>query len=237
MEKRKVDVAIIGAGTSGMGAYRTASAYTDNVLLIEGNVYGTTCARVGCMPSKLLIAAADAAHHAKTTSQFGIEVDNIQIHGTDVLARVRRERDRFVGFVEETVEAWPEQQRIMGYAKFTSNNTLLVNDNVEIEAKRIVIATGSSPSYPPFLAAARDRLLINDQVFELPDLPESVVVFGPGVIGLELGQALSRLGVKVRMFGVSGSLGAIADDEIRDYATKTFQEEFYLDTQCAEINR
>ncbi len=67
-EIREVDVAIIGAGTAGMGAYRNAARETDSVLLIEGNAYGTTCARVGCMPSKMLIAAANAAHageHAK----------------------------------------------------------------------------------------------------------------------------------------------------------------------------
>ena len=85
-------------------------------------------------------------------------------------------------------------------------------------SKRIVIATGSRPSYPPFLSAAGDRLLLNDDVFELEDLPRSVVVFGPGVIGLELGQALSRLGVDVRMFGAGGAIGPLRDPAIRDYA-------------------
>ena len=72
MKQRKVKVAIIGAGTAGMVAYQRARKHTDSVLLIEGKQYGTTCARVGCMPSKLLIAAADAAHAARSTGLFGI---------------------------------------------------------------------------------------------------------------------------------------------------------------------
>ena len=67
MQKLNADVVIIGTGTAGMGAYREALKNTDSVLLIEAEEYGTTCARVGCMPSKLLIAAADAAHHARHT--------------------------------------------------------------------------------------------------------------------------------------------------------------------------
>jgi len=98
-----VDVAIIGSGTAGMAAYRAAREHTDNIVLIEGGEYGTTCARVGCMPSKLLIAAADAAHHAQNTAAFGVTVEGVKVNGKAVMARVRSERDRFVGFVLESV--------------------------------------------------------------------------------------------------------------------------------------
>lgn len=67
MKVINVEVAIIGAGTAGMGAYRAAKEYTDQIILIEGGEYGTTCARVGCMPSKLLISATDAAYHSSKT--------------------------------------------------------------------------------------------------------------------------------------------------------------------------
>ena len=83
-----VDVAIIGSGTAGMGAYRTARAHTDSVLLIEGGPYGTTCARVGCMPSKLLIAAAEVAHQARHADRFGVHVNGLSIDGAAVMARV-----------------------------------------------------------------------------------------------------------------------------------------------------
>lgn len=227
------DVAIIGAGTAGLGAYRAAKASKDSVLLIESGPYGTTCARVGCMPSKLLIAAAEAAHAVKTAPMFGVHTQPAQINGREVMQRVRAERDRFAGFVVESVDTIPEQDKLRGHARFIGDHRLQITlpsgQTIEITAASIVIATGSRPSYPPHFADLGDRLLINDSVFELEDLPDAIAVFGPGVIGLELGQALSRLGVRIKVFGVGGGLGAIRDPEIRDYAAKTFNEEFYLD--------
>ena len=94
MEAKHVDVAIIGAGSAGMRAYREATRVTDSVLLIEGAEYGTTCAHVGCMPSKLLIAAAEAAYSGAHAREFGVEYGPPAIDGVAVMDRVRRERDR-----------------------------------------------------------------------------------------------------------------------------------------------
>ncbi|MBL4576039.1 MAG: FAD-dependent oxidoreductase, partial [Opitutaceae bacterium] len=232
MKKIKVDIAIIGSGTAGMGAYRAAKSNGNKVLMIEAAEYGTTCARVGCMPSKLLIAAADAAHHARHSETFGINVADVSIDGKAVMDRVRRERDRFVGFVLEAVEGFDRNDKITGYARFKDDHTLVVDDHTEISAQRIVIATGSRPVYPPNFAEAGDRLLVNDDIFELRDLPESMAVLGPGVIGLELGQALSRLGVAVKVFGRGGALATLKDPEIKAYALKSLGEEFYLDPEA-----
>jgi dihydrolipoamide dehydrogenase len=236
MERRKVDVAIIGAGTAGLGAFHEARKFTDNVAIIEGGAYGTTCARVGCMPSKLLIAAAEAAHGAEGAKLFGIHAEGLSINGREVMARVQRERDRFVGFVVDAIGRIPAELRIRGEARFIDPHRLGVDDGLEIEADRIVIATGSRPHVPQFLQEAGDRLLTSDSLFELEELPASVAVFGPGVIGLELGQALSRLGVDVRMFGVSGTIGPIQDEGIRQEAYRYFNEEFYLDPE-AKVSR
>ncbi|MDN3638329.1 dihydrolipoyl dehydrogenase [Simiduia curdlanivorans] len=234
MQTLSTDVAIIGAGTAGLAAYRAAREHTDKVLLIEGGPHGTTCARVGCMPSKLLIAAAEHAHHASHNGVFGVDYAAPKIDGKKVMQRVQKERDRFVGFVLKSVDSFPAQHKISGYATFVNQQQLQVEQadgtQLTINAHRIVIATGSSPFVPEFLKSAGDRLLINDDLFELTDLPQSVAVFGPGVIGLELGQALSRLGVKVVMFGASGSLGPLQDEKIRDYAHAQFNQEFYLDS-------
>ena len=228
MDKRKVEVAIIGAGTAGMAAYRAVQRQGKSVVLIEGGPYGTTCARVGCMPSKLLIAAADSAHQMSKAPMFGVHPGNVEINGKEVMARVRQERDRFVGFVVDAVEGFPEGDQLRGNARFMSPHKLAVGKDAEVEADSIVIATGLSPNIPGFLKDAKDRLVINDDIFDWDDLPQSVAVFGPGIIGIELGQALSRLGVRVRMFGVSGNLGPIQDDDIREYALKTFNDEFPL---------
>ena len=90
MENLKVDVAVIGAGTSGLNAYRSARSYTERVVIIEGGPYGTTCARVGCMPSKLMIAAADVAHTIEKAPAFGIYPNGKpQIDGVQVIKRIR----------------------------------------------------------------------------------------------------------------------------------------------------
>src|SRR3954452_23954203 len=108
-----VDVAIIGAGTAGIAAYRAARNAGASATLIEGGPHGTTCARVGCMPSKLLIAAAEAVHQAGLAPGFGVHLDGkLRIEGREVMARVRSERDRFVGFVMRDIENIPETDRI-----------------------------------------------------------------------------------------------------------------------------
>ena len=230
MKTLETDIAIIGAGTAGLSAYKAAIKSTQSVLLIEGGPYGTTCARVGCMPSKLLIAAAEAAHAAQNMAPFGIHIDGqVRVDGQEVMDRVRRERDRFVGFVLDSVEDIAAEHKVRGFARFIGPSTLEVDSHTRIHAKRVVIATGSSPSVPTPFKALGDRLIVNDDVFEWRDLPRRIAVFGPGVIGLELGQALARLGVMVRVFGVSGSLAGISDIAVRQTAKKIFQHEFYLD--------
>lgn len=237
MKQLQVDVAVIGGGTAGLGAYRAAKAHTASVVMIEGGPYGTTCARVGCMPSKLLIAAAEAVHQIEKAPGFGIHPNGKpQINGVEVMDRVKRERDRFVGFVLEGVDSIPAEDKIAGYARFIDAHTLQVDDHTQIQAKRIVIATGSRPSWPAAWHSLGDRLIINDDVFNWDTLPRSVAVFGPGVIGLELGQALHRLGVNVAMFGMGGLVGPLTDSAIRDYAERALNQEFYLDAD-AKVER
>lgn len=223
------DVAVIGAGTAGLAAYRAAKAAGKRAVVIEGGEYGTTCARVGCMPSKLLIAAAEAAHELRHTAAFGVHVDGeIRIDGREVMNRVRSERDRFVGFVVRGVDGIPEEDKVRGYARFIDNTMLQIDDHTTVRASRVVIATGSSPVVPTAFRVFGDRLVVNDDVFSWEDLPRRVAVFGPGVIGLELGQALSRLGVHVRVFGVRGGVGPLSDPAIKAYAAQAFQQEFHL---------
>ena len=227
-----VDVAIIGSGTAGMGAYLSARAHTDSILLIEGGNYGTTCARVGCMPSKLLIAAAEVAHQARHADRFGIYARELVVDGPAVMARVQRERDRFVGFVLATVDAMPRGVRWTANVCFQDANTLVTPKGQLIHARRIVIAAGSKPVLPPLLQELDAHLLTSENIFELPTLPKSLAVFGTGPLGIELGQAMSRLGVEVMMFGVGGGIAGIHDPEMRDYANKILNLEFYLNAEA-----
>ena len=220
----QTDVAIIGAGTAGMSAYRAALAHTPRVLVIEAGVYGTTCARVGCMPSKLLIAAAEAAHTITHAGLFGVHGGPLRVDGPAVMARLRSERDRFVGFVIEAVNHWPAEHRLLGHAHFVDDHTLQVGP-VRVQAERIVIATGSSPVVPK---AWRERLgaqlIVNDDVFDWQDLPRSVAVVGTGVIGLELAQALHRLGVRVRLYGRGDRVGPLTDPALQTLSRQIFAD-------------
>ena len=237
MEQRSVDVAIIGAGTAGLGARRAASRHTDRIVLIEAGPHGTTCARVGCMPSKLLIAAAEAAHAVRDAPTFGVHPEGpLRIDGRAVLERVRAERDRFVGFVLEAVEELPTHQRLAGWARFVAPHRLQVGDHTQVEAERIVIATGSRPTMPPPFAALGPLAITNDDAFAWTDLPESVAVFGGGVVGLELGQALHRLGVRVHVFGRGGHVGPISDPDVRTCAERCLSEELAFDPDAEVAN-
>jgi dihydrolipoamide dehydrogenase len=230
MKTLQIDVAIIGAGTAGLAAYRSAKAAGASAVIIEGGDYGTTCARVGCMPSKLLIAAADAADAVANAPEFGVHVQGqMRIDGHEVMDRVRSERDRFVGFVLNDVQDIPETDRIRGHAVFKNEHTIAVADHTLISCKASVIATGSRATYPDAFKSLGDRLIISDDVFNWHDLPGSVAVMGPGIVGLELGQALHRLGVRVAVLGRGGRLGPISDPEILAYAVASFNQEFVLE--------
>jgi len=230
------DVAIIGAGTAGMAAYRAARVHTDRVLLIEAAHYGTTCARVGCMPSKLLIAAGDAAQAVREAHGFGVQTQAPRVDGRAVMQRVRSERDRFVGFVVDTVHGWPEATRLMGRARFLDASTLDV-DGQRVAAKSVVIATGSRPRIPTgWRERLGDKLLINDDVFDWTDLPQSLAVVGAGVIGLELAQALHHLGVRVRLFARSDRVGPLTDPELQALSQKLFGEALPLTQNAAALD-
>ncbi|WLI88875.1 dihydrolipoyl dehydrogenase [Massilia sp. R2A-15] len=236
MKTLEVDVAIIGAGTAGLSAYRAAAGQGRRTVLIEGGPYGTTCARVGCMPSKLLIAASEAAHMLHAAPGFGVHPGDIRIDGKAVMERVRRERDRFVGFVLEGVDEIPADDKLRGHARFTGPQTLQVGDHTIVHAQRIVIATGSTPTVLPQLAKAGPRVITSDDIFELVDLPSSLAVIGTGVIGLELGQALHRLGVRVSLFARGGSVAQVTDPLVLHAATKALCEELDLRFQHQVID-
>ncbi len=236
MKRIECEVAVIGAGSAGLSAFRAAKSHGRRTVLIEGGAYGTTCARVGCMPSKLLIAAAEAAHGVATADGFGIAVEAMRVDGRAVMARVRDERNRFVGFVLDSVNSIPAEERLIGHAHFIAPNRLQVGEGIELRAERIVIATGSRPAIPGELQGLGERLIVNDDVFDWDDLPDSVAVVGTGVIGLEIGQALHRLGVRVAVFGRGERLAQIADPEVNRAALDSIGDELDLRMNTAIVS-
>jgi dihydrolipoamide dehydrogenase len=226
-QDRSVDVAVLGAGTAGLAAYRAAVATGARVLLVEHGARGTTCARVACMPSKLLIAAADVAHGARQAASFGVRC-SVELDGGAVMERVHRERDRFVDSVVASIDRIPVEQRMSGRARFVSPGLLDVGGRL-VEARAVVIATGSRPFIPAAFDAVRECVVVSDDIFDWTSLPASLAVFGAGAVGLELGQALQRLGVRVHVFGRGGAVGPLKDPVVRAAAEAVLRSEMALD--------
>ena len=219
----KYDVIVIGGGTAGLGAYRKAKSLGKKVLIIEKNDFVTTCANVGCMPSKLLIAAAENMHEINKSSQFGINIGGISIDEEKLLNRVRTERDRFVGFVKKGAENISAEDKIIGEAFIKNKNTVIVNNN-EYLTKSIVVATGSVPFIPSIYESIQDLILTNENIFEIEKLPKNLAVIGAGVIGMELGFAMKNLGVEVTLINNHNRIMGL-NEEINNYLVKHLENE------------
>jgi len=218
---REVEIAIIGAGHAGLNALKQVKAKTDSWILINGGELGTTCARVGCMPSKAIIELA--GKYCSSPNQQLTDKTLLP----ELLEDVRDYRDIFVDLVlANTTDNMKENTELLkGYAKFIEPNLLSVNDEL-IRAEKIIVATGSQPIIPREWQLLGDRLLTSDSLFEVEALPESVAVIGLGFIGLEMGQALHRLGVKVVGFNHDDHIAGISDRVINQEAINIFNKEF-----------
>lgn len=225
----KLDVIVIGAGSAGLAAVRQIKKNTDNFVLINDGPYGTTCARVGCMPSKALIEIANAFHARNKAEVFGIRgSEHLTIDIPAVMQRVRTLRDRFVGGVLKSTEAMGERS-IAGRARLLGPHEVAVGDQI-FHARRIVIATGSRPVVPLLWQALGDRVLTTDTLFDQENLPARMAVIGLGAIGIEMAQALARLGVAVDAFDSSNALAGISDPVVAETARKALSEEFAIHT-------
>ncbi|KMO29074.1 pyridine nucleotide-disulfide oxidoreductase, partial [Methylobacterium variabile] len=228
MRELSCDVAVIGAGTAGIAAQAAAAKAGARAALIERGPGGTTCARVGCMPSKLLIEAARAAHDAREAGLFGVSAGEVRVDGAAVMRRVRAERDRFVASVRDGLARIPEELRLAGTARFADPTTLLVDDHTRVVAGAVVIATGSSPALPPPLRPVATRVLTTDSLFEIETLPESLAVLGVGPVGVEIAQAMARLGVRVTLLDPAGAVGGTRDLKVAACAAELLGAEIDL---------
>ena len=232
---KKVKIAIIGAGTAGLSARREVEKVTNDYLIFDGGPIGTTCARVGCMPSKVLI---QVANNYESRSYFDIQgitgQENLQINTTQVMSHVRKLRDRFVNAVNNDIKLW-QHKLVQENVIFLNKNTLQTSTGETYFAEKIIIATGSKPLIPAMWSKYSDYLITTDNFFELKALPKKMVVIGLGVIGIELGQALSRLGIEVQLVGLGKGIGGVTDPIIQDYIAKKFTEQLKISYDGAKI--
>lgn len=190
------DLCVIGAGSAGLWVAAAGAALGVPVVLIEKDRMGGECLNTGCVPSKALIAAAHRAQTIRNAHEFGIVADGPRVdfakvhqHVHAVIAAIapNDSAERFTGLGVRVIK---------GAARFTDRATVQVGD-IDVRARRFVIATGSSPALPPIPGLSETPHLTNETVFDLQDCPRHLIVIGGGPIGLELAQAFRRLGADV----------------------------------------
>lgn len=226
---KSYDYVIIGAGTSGLTARKRIAKFTQNYVVVDNGILGTTCARVGCMPSKVLIQVANEFHKRLLFDEQGIRgQSHLEVDPTTVLKHVRKLRDRFVKSVFSGMESWRETHLIQKRASFIDANTLDL-EGEKVSFKKAIIATGSSPVIPKPWQEFSEFLIDTNGFFELPTLPNKMAVIGLGVIGIELGQALHKLGIDVIGISKDSTIAGISDPKVREYVCDKLNEEMNLD--------
>lgn len=226
----RTDVAIIGAGSAGLYAMREVRQAGRSFVLIDHGPLGTTCARVGCMPSKVALHAGRLWAARKEIA--GVDgLDALSLDTARLWAALREQRDQFASRSEKAARSMAGDFLLEGPARFRAAGVLEVSlgENVQIvRAGAVVIATGSRPVVPAWLATVAERTVTTDQLFELPVLPKRVGVLGLGAIGLEMGLALSRLGVEVIGADVANTVAGIVDPVIGERAVGRFMREITI---------
>lgn len=200
------DICVIGGGPGGLSVAAGAAAFGVPTVLIEAHRMGGDCLNTGCVPSKALLAAAKRAEMMRNAKSFGVDVRDIGVHFPDVHRRIHSviaaiapadSSERFNGLGVRVIQA---------RARFKDRRTVVAGD-VEVRARRFVVATGSSPALPPIPGLDRGPWLTNESVFDLTERPEHLIVIGAGPVGLELAQGFRRLGSSVTVLEAAQPLG------------------------------
>lgn len=193
------DIAIIGAGAGGLSLAAGASQMGAKVVLFEKSLMGGDCLNYGCVPSKSLLAAAKAIHSSQKWAAFGLKGTPPKADFAAVMAHVRRVIDTIA--VHDSVERFEGLgvRVIREMASFKDSHTIIAGEHT-IQARRIVISTGSSPLLPQkMLGLGEIPYLTNETIFQLQEAPQHLIVIGGGPIGCELAQAFALLGVQVTL--------------------------------------
>lgn len=207
------DVVVLGTGNAGMGAAGVAHAAGKSVAIVESWEVGGTCPLRGCVPKKVLVAAAQTLAAIKRAGEHKISVGDVSLDWGALMARERT-------FVEGTPAAFIGSlesrgiELIRGPAKFVASRQIDIDGRI-LEAEKIVIATGSKPR--PLAIDGAEHLITSDDILEMTALPDSMIFIGGGVIAMELGHVLQRAGCQVTILEVMPSLlprmdeGAVAE--------------------------
>ncbi len=238
------DFVIIGGGSAGYAAARTASSLGLKVAIIEGGSdVGGLCILRGCMPSKTLIESGNRFLTLRHAPEFGLRAEHISFNGEEIIARKRRLIGEFADYRREQLETG-KFAFLRGKAAFTDPHTLTVKNPDETEtsltAHAFLIATGSVISSPPVPGLAEAGCLTSDDVLDLSKLPESIIVLGAGPVALEMAHYFAALGRQVTIIQRSGQLLTGVDEDLARVVEDAFRRrglKVFTNTKLLRIER
>ncbi len=229
-QKDRYDVVVIGAGSAGFSAAITAADQGAQVALIGHGTIGGTCVNIGCVPSKALIRATEAVYHANTAFRFAGVTGASQINDWNAL---RAQKDELVTSLRHSkyidlLPAYNDVTYMEGKARLGNGGVDIAGE--QINANKIIIATGSHEFVPNIPGIEGVPYLTSTTAFEMASLPESMIVMGGGYIGCELAQMFARAGTKITIV-VRSRLLPEAEPEISQALTGYFETEG-ISVQC-----
>lgn len=235
------DIVIIGAGSAGLEAFKVATNAGAHCILVESGPLGTSAKRTGDTPLSYLMAAGKNCHSIMDLDKYGVNVSFDFAFDTDhVLNTLRAVRSKDTNEILSFIYRIPENNRLIGRASFIDEHTIMVNESHTVHFKSAIIATGSVPVVPYELSQYQDTggIYTTHDFFDIDHLPNSIAIFGSNREGLQLGQALSYLGVKVVVFG-NQNLWELTDEAVISAALDAFNSRFdlVLDSYTTAIER
>lgn len=235
-------IAVLGAGPGGYVAAIRAAQLGADVTLIENREVGGTCLNRGCIPTKTYFRNAEIMSNIKRSEEFGITVDNYSIDGKALQERKQNVVNTLVSGIEALIASYDNIEFVAGTGSFKDKNTitveLLEGGTQEVVADDIVIATGSYPKLTETEGVDLDGVITSDDLLDFDHIPESMIVVGAGVIGLEFASIYQELGTQVTV--LASRVLKDADKEISRRLTPLLKKqgiEVYTDIRAREIKK
>lgn len=234
------DFIVIGGGSGGYAAARTAREYTDRVAIVDGaKTLGGLCILRGCMPSKTLIYSTEVLHQAQKAKLFGLDIPEAKIDMPALHQRKLRAIDEFAEYRQEQLQS-DRFTLFRNQATFTGQREITLDDGTVLTADKILVSTGSAVNYPPVPGLSDVPVWTSDDVLDLDFLPESVIVLGGGIVACELAQFLRRAGSQVIQIQRSPHILKEVSQEAAEVIEKVFREEgieLITDTTLKQIEQ
>lgn len=240
----KFDVAIIGSGPGGyVAAIRCAQLGMKTALIEKYSTLGGTCLNVGCIPSKALLDSSEHFHNAlHSFAEHGIDIDTPKVNLEQMISR----KNGVVSQTTDGIQFLMKKNKITvfeGFGSFVDDHTIAIKNNdseININADKVIIATGSKPTELPFAKFDKERIISSTEALNLKEVPAEMLVIGAGVIGLELGSVYARLGSKVTVIeyldkAIPGYDGAMSKEITK--SLKKIGIKFNFSHKVTEVSR